>query len=117
MSLGKDSLRWCGRGLCLIQKLGKIQACSFEVHEEIRYVSTVAYLSGQLHDLGALNHASHAQCTTSSRVVTYHRPHEFRENLYSASSAAPTFDLDWGLRWRELVPSPAFLYLWTPGAY
>jgi protease-4 len=50
----------------------------------------------------------------TSRVITYHRPREYRSNLYSVASPAPPFDFDWHPRWRELLPSPSFLYLWTP---
>jgi hypothetical protein len=48
-------------------------------------------------------------------VVTYHRPREFRNNLYSVT--APGQGIDFGPRswWSALLPSPSFLYLWTPG--
>jgi protease-4 len=52
----------------------------------------------------------------ASRVVTYHRPREYRKNLYSVASTGERFDLGWRPEWRSLLPSPAFLYLWTPGA-
>lgn len=51
----------------------------------------------------------------SSRVVTYHRPREWRENLYTRSDAPITLQL-------QLLPElpgisrPNFLYLWAPGA-
>jgi protease-4 len=50
----------------------------------------------------------------SSRVVVYHRPREYRHNLYSRAPVVPR-----ALR-VELVPSlplarPGFLYLWAPG--
>jgi protease-4 len=50
----------------------------------------------------------------SARVVTYHRPREYRQNLYTQGPAAP------GLLRLELAPSlplarPGFLYLWAPG--
>jgi protease-4 len=51
----------------------------------------------------------------TARVVTYHRPREWKQNLYSrAPSAPPSLKL-------ELLPAPlraqgpAFLYLWAPG--
>jgi protease-4 len=48
-----------------------------------------------------------------SRVVVYHRPREWRENLYTAPWPVP-FGLDPG--WvRGPVRGPAFLYLWWPG--
>jgi len=50
----------------------------------------------------------------SSRVVIYHRPREYRENLYTQAPAGPRV-----LR-LEIAPSlrlarPGFLYLWAPG--
>lgn len=51
---------------------------------------------------------------SSSRVVTYHRPREYRNNLYTRP-ARPT-EPDAGLVDRWLTPEgPAFLYLWAPG--
>lgn len=50
----------------------------------------------------------------SARVVTYHRPREYRKNLYSAASVeAPDFTNAWQPRWPAL-PAATFLYLWTP---
>jgi protease-4 len=51
---------------------------------------------------------------TSSRVVIYHRPREYRQNLYSRAPVIPRV-----VR-LELAPSlplarPGFLYLWAPG--
>lgn len=68
---------------------------------------------GDLH--AAVDATEQTAGMTNSRVVTYHRPREFRENLYSVE--APTRDFDLGLRpwWSALRHSPAFLYLWTPG--
>jgi protease-4 len=52
---------------------------------------------------------------TSSRVVIYHRPREYRQNVYTQAPAIPR-----AIR-LELAPSlplprPGFLYLWAPGA-
>jgi protease-4 len=48
-----------------------------------------------------------------SRVVTYHRPSEYRENLYTR--AAPgSLELRLPAPWPG-VRGPAFLYLWAPG--
>lgn len=49
-----------------------------------------------------------------ARVVTYHRPREFRKNLFTAQApveAAP--QVEWPLP-RFHLPQPAFLYLWAP---
>jgi protease-4 len=50
----------------------------------------------------------------TARVVSYHRPREYRQNLYTQAPAAS------GLLRLELAPSlplarPGFLYLWAPG--
>jgi protease-4 len=49
-----------------------------------------------------------------ARVVTYHRPREYRKNLYTAAAhplEAPL--VDWPAP-RLPLPQPAFLYLWAP---
>jgi protease-4 len=51
---------------------------------------------------------------STSRVVTYHRPREWRENLYTRAPTAPTVELDLLPDWPG-VQRPAFLYLWAPG--
>ncbi len=51
----------------------------------------------------------------SSRVVTYHRPTEWRQNLYTRPPVPLRFRLGPGLPLPEL-PRPGFLYLWAPGA-
>jgi protease-4 len=73
-------------------------------------------LVDQLGDLtDAVAAAEQSAGLDASRVVTYHRPREYRKNLYSVESAADRFAVDWRPEWRSLLPSPAFLYLWTPG--
>jgi len=50
----------------------------------------------------------------NARVVTYHRPREFRKNLFTAQApveASP--QVEWPLP-RFHLPQPAFLYLWAP---
>ncbi len=82
------------------------------------YSAVQALESGLVDELGDLSDAvaaaQKAAGLSSSRVVTYHRPREYRNNLYSVAS--PAGDFDWSPAWRKLLPSPAFLYLWTPGA-
>ena len=54
----------------------------------------------------------------TSRVVTYHRPTEYRDNIYTRPPNLPTsieLKLDVLPDWPGLK-GPAFLYLWTPGA-
>ncbi|MDH5306473.1 MAG: signal peptide peptidase SppA, partial [Myxococcales bacterium] len=50
-----------------------------------------------------------------SRVVTYHRPDEYRQNLYTRM---PPVEIALRLPspWPE-IRGPAFLYLWSPGSY
>jgi protease IV len=53
---------------------------------------------------------------TEARVVVYHRPREFRENLYSASPAKePRLETGSAAAVRAALPEPTFLYLWSPG--
>jgi len=64
----------------------------------------------------AVTIAERAAGLQQSRVVTYHRPREFRNNLYSASLAAPRFEL--GIRSAlPALPSATFLYLWPAAAH
>ncbi len=51
----------------------------------------------------------------SSRVVTYHRPREWRENLYTKSDFPDTLQLK-VLPELPGISRPAFMYLWAPGA-
>lgn len=84
------------------------------------YSAPQALDKGLVDELGdmpdAVAAAEHAAGLSESRVVTYHRPREYQKNLYSVTSQATSFGLDWHPQWRQLLPSPAFLYLWTPGA-
>jgi protease-4 len=49
-----------------------------------------------------------------ARVVSYHRPAEWRNNLFTRGPAAPSFQLDL-TRMLGPLPSPGFHYLWIPG--
>ena len=49
-----------------------------------------------------------------ARVVTYHRPREYRKNLYTAEIPVEAPLVDWPAP-RLHIPQPAFLYLWAPG--
>jgi len=48
-----------------------------------------------------------------ARVVTYHRPREYRKNLFTAQAPEPAPRAEWPLP-RLQLPQPAFLYLWAP---
>ncbi len=84
------------------------------------YSAVQALESGLVDEIGDLSDAvaaaEKAAGLGSSRVVTYHRPREYRKNLYSVAAPAGDFDFGWAPAWSRLLPSPAFLYLWTPGA-
>lgn len=69
---------------------------------------------GDLHD--AVAAARDAAGLSRSRVVTYHRPREFRNNLYSVTAPPVGSGPALGSWWKALLPAPAFLYLWTPGS-
>jgi protease-4 len=51
----------------------------------------------------------------AARVVTYHRPREFRKNLYTAALPSSPPTLEWSPP-RLVLPQPAFLYIWAPGS-
>jgi protease-4 len=51
---------------------------------------------------------------SSARVVTYHRPREYRKNLYTAALPVTPPTVAWQPWWPSL-PRPGFLYLWAPG--
>jgi len=48
-----------------------------------------------------------------ARVVTYHRPREYRKNLYTAEASESAPQVEWPIP-RLQLPQPAFLYLWAP---
>jgi protease-4 len=49
-----------------------------------------------------------------SRLIVYHRPHEYRQNVYNRAPGLPrTIRLELAPPLR--LPRPGFLYLWAPG--
>jgi hypothetical protein len=56
--------------------------------------------------------------SSSARVVTYHRPDETAENIYSASRGVPLqvnlLPVDFGALTEN---GPRFMYLWAPGLH
>ncbi|HVN38445.1 MAG TPA: signal peptide peptidase SppA [Myxococcota bacterium] len=48
-----------------------------------------------------------------ARVVTYHRPREYRKNLYTAEASESAPQVEWPIP-RLQLPQPVFLYLWAP---
>ena len=50
------------------------------------------------------------------RVVAYHRPSEWRSNLYTQATPAPALGAELGALLGELAPEPGFYYLWWPAA-
>jgi protease-4 len=84
-----------------------------------RIYSSQAKANGLVDSLGDLEDtvaaAQRRAGLATARVVIYHRPREYRENLYTQAPALPRV-----VR-LELSPSlplarPGFLYLWAPGA-
>lgn len=82
------------------------------------YSADQAIENGLVDEIGDLTDAVNAleklAGLSSSRVVTYHRPREYRKNLYSVAAPAAGIDLGWRPQLQALLPSPSFLYLWTP---
>jgi protease IV len=70
-------------------------------------VDGIGYLQDAVAELKERAHLEQA------RVVVYHRPREWSENLYSSSAAPAPRALPAGVAGQ--VASPAFLYLWWPG--
>ncbi len=63
----------------------------------------------------ALSRARAAAGVTEARVVTYHRPREYRKNLYTQlPTGPPRLEVNLLPDWPNLK-GPAFLYLWMPG--
>ncbi|MCH2172258.1 signal peptide peptidase SppA [Myxococcota bacterium] len=82
------------------------------------YSAPQALANGLIDGIGyleeAVERAEKRAHLTESRVVTYHRPREYRDNLYTHSGIPTTIELDWlpdGLP----TEGPSLLYLWAPG--
>lgn len=98
-----------GLDLATVRKLadGRIynsdQALKEKLIDAIGYLDDTIDLIGK--DLGM----------TDPKVVTYHRPGEYKSNLYSAVPNSPTINLlniDLGLNLNKT--SPHFMYMWMP---
>jgi len=79
------------------------QALKAKLIDKIGYLNDTLELIGK--DLGI----------TDPKVITYHRPGEYKSNLYSALPPSPTINLlniDLGLNLDRV--SPHFMYLWMP---
>jgi protease IV len=63
----------------------------------------------------AVERAEQRAGLAQARVVAYHRPREYRQNLYTrAPLVPPEVKIDW-LPGVFDLPRPSFLYLWAPG--
>lgn len=97
--------------------------------EEIEALADGSIFSaGQAHARGLIDHvggldvslavAQRRAGISDARVVTYHRPEEYRQNLYTrAAKPAPQklqLEIGGGPTWPE-IEGPAFLYMWMPG--
>ncbi len=83
------------------------------------FSASQAEASGLIDEIGDLEEAvARAEGLAgipSSRVVTYHRPREWQNNLYTGPAVPATVKLDLGLPpWA--TSGPRFLYLWSPAA-
>ena len=81
------------------------------------YSATQALKNGLIDRVGNLQEAvARAEARAGideSRVVTYHRPTEYRENLYTRTVPS-SLELRLPTPWPG-IQGPAFLYLWAPG--
>jgi protease-4 len=79
------------------------------------YSASQALDHGLVDEIGSIEDAVEATRLAAglskARVVTYHRPREYRNNLYSASLPAKRFDFQLSAALPRL-PSATFLYLW-----
>jgi protease-4 len=84
------------------------------------YSADQALENGLVDRLGAVEdavaEASQRAGISTARVVTYHRPREYRKNLYTAEAPVQVPALGAASPWPKL-PQPAFLYLWAPTGF
>jgi protease-4 len=82
------------------------------------YSADQALEHGLVDEIGGIEDAVEAARLAAglseARVVSYHRPREYRSNLYSASLPARGLDLSVSAGLPRL-PGAAFLYLWSSG--
>jgi protease-4 len=82
------------------------------------YSADQALANGLVDGLGDLEQAVAATQRraglANARVVVYHRPREYRQNLYTEAPAIPR-SLRLELAPPLPLPRPGFLYLWAPG--
>jgi protease-4 len=82
------------------------------------YSADQALANGLVDSLGDLEQAvavaKRRAGLASARVVVYHRPREYRQNLYTQAPAVPRA-LRLELAPPQWLPRPGFLYLWAPG--
>ena len=76
---------------------------------QLGLIDRIGYLQETIED------AERRAGTTRARVITYRRPEEFAENIYSGAGVAPAqmnlINFDFG-GWRQA--GPQFLYMWLP---
>ena len=81
------------------------------------YVASQALEHGLIDRIGAIEDAvarvQELAGVPKARVVSYHRPSEYRNNLYTRSPQAPVLQIDLGQLLGPL-PRPGFHYLWLP---
>jgi protease-4 len=93
-----------------IRRLADGRVYSAKQAQAAGLVDEIAYLPDAVKEL-----AKRAGLT-DARVVVYHRPREWRENLYSASAVPePRLERGGAAALRGALPEPTFLYLWSPG--
>jgi protease-4 len=92
-----------------VERISDGRIFSSEQALELGLVDRIAYLEE------AIEAAEKRAGVEDSRVVVYHRPHEYRNNLYSRSSAPAVAGVEVDLLPEALAPlSAGFYYLW-PG--
>lgn len=98
-----------GLELEAVQTLADGRIYNSEQALEAKLIDGIGYLDDTLELIGK------ELGITDPKVIVYHRPGEYKSNLYSSLPQSPTINLlniDLGLNFDEI--SPHFMYLWMP---
>jgi len=98
-----------GLDLATVRKLADGRIYNSDQALEAKLIDAIGYLDDTLERM------SKELGMTDPKVITYHRPGEYKSNLYSSLPNSPTINLlniDLGLNLDRT--SPHFMYLWMP---
>lgn len=98
-----------GLDLKTVQNLADGRIYNSDQALNVKLIDKIGYLDDTLKLIGKELE------TTDPKVITYHRPGEYKSNLYSSLPQSPSINLlniDLGLNLDKI--SPHFMYLWMP---